>query len=69
MVRTESVTLWFKDILNSTFARAVVRVILQVFFPFVKSSPVMLLYKPIIFVQNGKMPIVLNENYAQNAIS
>jgi hypothetical protein len=69
MVNTERVTLWLKDILNSTFARAVVRFILPVLIPFVNSMSVSLLYKPIIFIQNGKMPIVLNENCSENAIS
>ena len=69
MVKTEGVTLLVKDILNSPFVLAVVRFILPVLNPFVNSTPVMLLYKPIIFVQNGKMANVLNENYAQNAIS
>jgi hypothetical protein len=68
MVNTGRVTLLVKDILNSPFVRAVVRVILQVLIPFVNSMSAMLLYKPNIFVQNGKKPNVLNENYSENAI-
>ena len=68
MVRVRRRNAFVKDILNSTFARAVVRFILPILFPFVNTLSVMHLYKPNIFVQNGKMRNVLNENYAQNAI-